>query len=284
MRTLAVHTGALGDFLLACPALARLAEAGPLSVAGAPSRVAIAVAAGIADRAIPLDSLCLHEVLTSDPRAPLSARFRDAVQGFDRAVVWMRDPGGVLAQAFRAAVVAEVVCAPGLPGAAWPGRAADYYLNSINAPPVGAFTLQLSPLPGLDVLIAPGSGSPRKNWPVACFQAVADYFVAQGRRVSCLIGPAEEGLGPLRGTHALVVPDLVPLARQLAGAKLFIGNDTGPMHLAALCGCPTIAIFGPTSTDTWHPLGEQSVVVSAPGAWPTVDEVITAACCRIGAG
>lgn len=281
MRTLAVHTGALGDFLLACPALTRLAADGPLVLAGHPERHALAVAAGIAERAFPLDALALHEVLAATGGAcggasRLPSRFQAAVAGFDRAVVWMRDPGGVLTRAFAATGVADARCLPGLPHAAWGSHAADYYLDSIGALPARGFTLNLSPAPGLDTVFAPGSGNTAKNWPLGHFLALAKALEGRGHRITWLLGPAEEHIGLPSDAKLLRTPNLVELGRQLTAARLFVGNDSGPTHLAALTGCPTLAIFGPTDPAMWHPLGPRASTLRGT-PWPSVQEVL--ACC-----
>ena len=91
-RTLVIHTGALGDFLLACPAIEALHREGAVVLAGSPERHMLAVAAGIAEAAHSLDTLALHEVLAAEG-ARVPERFRRFVAGFQRAVVWMRDPG-----------------------------------------------------------------------------------------------------------------------------------------------------------------------------------------------
>jgi len=49
--------------------------------------------------------------------------------------------------------------------------------------------------------------------------------------------------------------DLLGLLSALSGANLFIGNDSGPGHLAGLLGIPTISLFGPTDPARWKPLG-----------------------------
>jgi ADP-heptose:LPS heptosyltransferase len=35
--------------------------------------------------------------------------------------------------------------------------------------------------------------------------------------------------------------------------RLFVGNDSGPMHIAAALGCPVVAVFGSSNPDVWHP-------------------------------
>ncbi len=55
-----------------------------------------------------------------------------------------------------------------------------------------------------------------------------------------------------------------------------MGNDSGPTHLAAAVGCPTVALFGPTDPARWAPVGAHVVAIDdhAEGAaWPGVDRV-----------
>jgi len=52
----------------------------------------------------------------------------------------------------------------------------------------------------------------------------------------------------------------VALARWLAAASVYIGNDSGISHLAAACGAPVIALFGPTNPRVWAPRGRVCVL------------------------
>ncbi len=65
-------------------------------------------------------------------------------------------------------------------------------------------------------------------------------------------------------------------------ADVYVGNDSGPSHLAAALGVPTLAVFGPTDPGSWRPLGVDVEVVRGPageagGRWPSVAEVLGAA-------
>jgi len=51
------------------------------------------------------------------------------------------------------------------------------------------------------------------------------------------------------------IDDLYELAQWLAGARLYIGNDSGVTHLAAAVGIPVLALFGPTDPAVWAPRG-----------------------------
>ncbi|MDX2198217.1 MAG: glycosyltransferase family 9 protein [Phycisphaerae bacterium] len=116
--------------------------------------------------------------------------------------------------------------------------------------------------PKPDILIHPGSGGIAKCWPLANFLNLAASFAADGRTVAFILGPAEaerwpaEKIAEIRRNHDLIQPaDIHELASQLAAAPLYIGNDSGPTHLAAALGTPTLALFGPTRAARWRPLG-----------------------------
>jgi ADP-heptose:LPS heptosyltransferase len=55
---------------------------------------------------------------------------------------------------------------------------------------------------------------------------------------------------------------LEELAARLAGARGYVGNDSGVSHLAGLCGARSVVLFGPTSPRIWRPLGPDVHVLS----------------------
>lgn len=277
MRTLVVHTGGIGDVLLACPAVAQLADDGPVELAGHRERLELAVAGGVAEQAHSLDTIQFHTLFTEP-----SYTLRTFVASFDRIVVWMRDADGMIARGLRACGAREVAVHPGLPDTDWAGHASDYYLDRLGFAWSQPWRLNVPPKGDpLDVVIHPGSGSPAKNWPFERFQAVASTFHEQGRRVTWCLGPAElerNALGDasFRIGNLLQSPDsLVSLARRLAGAQHYIGNDSGITHLAAALGVPTVAVFGPTNPAVWAPRGEHVQVVQG-RPWPGVEDVESA--------
>ena len=273
MRTVVVHVGGVGDFLLSCPVLEQLAEEGPVELVGNRRRLEVAVAAGLAAAAHDLERVEFDSVF-SEPTATLK-RF---MASFDRCVVWMRD-GETILESLRACGVPRVFAFPGRPPEDWDRHASLYYLECMGMAGQGRPRIAVSPSGSgsrRDVVIHPGSGGRYKNWPLDHFVAVAKTLHAEGHAVTWCAGPAEEewvlpGIG-----DCLREESLVAVAQALAGARLYVGNDSGITHLAAAVGCPTVALFGPTNPKVWAPLGEH-VAVAKGNPWPHVDEVLALA-------
>jgi hypothetical protein len=116
-------------------------------------------------------------------------------------------------------------------------------------------------LPAGFLAIHPGSGSPRKNWPVARFSELVAR-VSPGRRSLLVAGPADP---PVDLPGAVVARDLPlrVLGGLLARAGAYVGNDSGVSHLAAAFGARTTALFGPTNPDVWAPVGTHVRIVRA---------------------
>lgn len=111
------------------------------------------------------------------------------------------------------------------------------------------------------VVLHPGSGGRHKCWPLASFVGVARRLRESGG-VCLLLGPTEVEWWSDTDLDALAdefpvlrLPEPDVLAAALAAARAVVANDSGPAHLAALLGTPTVAIFGPTSPTVWQPVG-----------------------------
>jgi heptosyltransferase I len=116
------------------------------------------------------------------------------------------------------------------------------------------------------VLINPGAGWGAKQWPAERYGLVARSLGARGIVPIIHFGPGEEELaGRVLGASGNVaepiscsISELIALTRR---AKLFIGGDTGPLHLAAALGIPVVAIFGPTDPARNGPYRTRSIVL-----------------------
>jgi lipopolysaccharide heptosyltransferase I len=120
------------------------------------------------------------------------------------------------------------------------------------------------------VLLSPGTSRRQtyKRWPPERFARLAARMRETLNAVPLVVwGPGEENLaaGIVRnsGGAAVLAPliRLRPLAALLRRSSVFVGADTGPMHLAWGVGCPVVALFGPTDPRLNAPLGPGHVVL-----------------------
>jgi heptosyltransferase-2 len=128
------------------------------------------------------------------------------------------------------------------------------------------------------VIFNPGASyGPAKRWPESRFAELGRLFETKTDAVLALVGaPGEEslaatvarGLGrpPLDFTGRTTLRELMGIASQ---ARVFVTNDTGPMHLANALGVAVVAVFGPTDPAATGPLSPPAVVLKkdAP-CWP----------------
>ena len=120
------------------------------------------------------------------------------------------------------------------------------------------------------VTINPGAGWDSKRWPLGSYAEVARALVDQNE--SCVVtwgGSKErawaEEIVRLSGGAAVLAPptSLLELAAILQRSELFIGSDTGPLHLAAAVGTPCIALFGSSSASACGPFGQGHICLQA---------------------
>ena len=104
--------------------------------------------------------------------------------------------------------------------------------------------------------IHPGAGSVAKRWALEGFHDVARRWREAGGDVVEIVGPAERDLPSVAEAHRVVDWSLVDVAALLARADAYVGNDSGITHLAAAMGARGVAIFGPTAARRWAPRGD----------------------------
>lgn len=268
-RVLVIKLGALGDFLLALGPMQAIRQAHPSArltlLTRAPYRE-LAQASGLFDeiwidpapKLNPLTWLALRRQL----RGGRFQRVYD-LQTSDRSAGYFKLMGGA-------------------GGPQWSGKVAGCSHRHVYDAPSPLHTVErqreqlaiagidhvpLSDLGFLDapiadrlparpfVLLIPGAspGRPAKRWPAERFGELAARLEARGLG-SAIAGTAGEGdlahaiqaeaPEALDLTGATSLPELAHFAR---AARLVIGNDTGPTHLAALAGAPTLALFSADS-------------------------------------
>jgi len=106
--------------------------------------------------------------------------------------------------------------------------------------------------------------TPQKTWPAGRFLEVAHRVEGHGMEV-VFIGAAGDDLQPFSAFRIVEGAPLEDVKTLLAGASLFVGNDSGPAHMAAALDIPLVVIFGPSDPAIWAPWRARSEVVRAPG-------------------
>jgi heptosyltransferase-3 len=114
------------------------------------------------------------------------------------------------------------------------------------------------------VVLHPVAAAPEKTWPASGFLAVARHLRQAGLDPVFVGGPADD-LSPFHEFRTLRGVPLAEIKNLLAGAALFIGNDSGPAHMAAAFGLPVVVIFGASDRQVWAPWRTASEVLTAPG-------------------
>lgn len=105
-----------------------------------------------------------------------------------------------------------------------------------------------------------GASRPTKRWPLSHFVSLAQLWkkhtggsilaFASPDEKETLLDPLSDKIPELRSFPSL---DLRFVASLISQVNLFVGNDSGPRHLAVALGVPTLTLFGPESPHEWHP-------------------------------
>jgi heptosyltransferase-3 len=240
---LIIRPGAIGDFILSLPALQHLRSAYTEVWTAEPNLPLVRFAD--AKRSIisaGLDRLALL------PAEDVVARLRR----FDSIVSWY----GANRPEFR-----QFVTEAGLPfefHQALPDNtkhAVDFYAAQVGLAPGAIPKIDPGPVDYHGAIIHhPFASSPSKR--------TTGFSLSSNLKLITLRGPQDHL------PEALYIPDLYDLAKFIAGAKAYIGNDSGITHLAAAVGVPTIAIFRSTDPNIWSPRGPHVRVIRDPEAIP----------------
>jgi ADP-heptose:LPS heptosyltransferase len=287
--------GAIGDTLLLWPALAALRRAqpaNPLWLIGHPALAELFRTERLVDRYLSRDSAAADALF-----APTVEPARQRLGPLAAAVVWTTDPAGLLRRNLEVLGADPVILAPSRPPHGAGRHVAEHLFGTLGQLGVsGALTDWITPrgrfdraepfaeLPGAGplVLLHPGSGSARKNWPAERFAALAERLAERhGARLVATFGEADAtARAAFVGSSATLLdsPPLLELAGLLRRAALYVGNDSGISHLAGLCGTPALVLFGPTDPVLWRPLGRSVAVLRhEPLADLGLDQVLAAA-------
>ncbi len=269
-RLLIIHQGALGDFILTFPAIIRLREYYDVIDVLCQNGIGkLTKALGIVETCYPLEA------------AHVSSLFADRVDS--KIKIFLKPYTNIilftfsdqLKQTIHHITSAPPCCISPKPPENMLVHLTEFVMeNLLNCGLIKRADTVVDDLPlpkrasqpkNQDrILLHPGAGSIRKRWPMTNFFEVEAMLKSDGLRPEFILGPAEEDLvgglqQPYRTVHTLT--DLLDLMGLLESAGGYIGNDSGPSHLAAFIGLPVTVIFGPTDPERWAPVGRNAEIV-----------------------
>ncbi len=301
-RILVIRGGAIGDFLLTLPAIRLLRENFPaahLEILGYRHIIALAEGRFYADatRSIEYGPMAGFFI----PRSDLAADLTEYFASFQQVVSYLFDPDGFFEANLRRAGVKNLLpayakiddsehaarqlarplqslalfledqAATVHPNAEDHAFADDFLRTPKPATlgEAGSFPESAAPL----IALHPGSGSPRKNWPLENWMALGHRLLARTPRPRLLLIGGEADYAQLDALIATWSDRSVQVARDLplphlaallARTRLFIGHDSGISHLAAATGAPCLLLFGPTDPAIWAPANPRVSTIVAP--------------------
>ncbi len=125
-------------------------------------------------------------------------------------------------------------------------------------------------LPDGAIVCHVGAGMPRKQWPLADWEAFGKMALAAGHRLMFTPGANEREKAEMaelrrRLPEAGMLPETMSVALFLAvlkRARALVTSDTGPMHFAAALGTPVVAMFGPSNLARWAPVARNKRILT----------------------
>ena len=111
----------------------------------------------------------------------------------------------------------------------------------------------------------PFASAPEKAWPVERFVATASHLDTVCGLEPCIVAGPTDDATPFSRFRVVRNAPINEVKNLMAGAALFVGNDSGPAHIAAAFGVPVVVLFGPSDPVTWAPWRTESQVLTSRG-------------------
>jgi heptosyltransferase-2 len=289
-RILVIRGGAIGDFILTLPAIKLIRDELPdaeVHLLGYRHIMAVAEGRFYARSATSIEYAALAPFFSRG--AELPEQLMEFFAGFHQIVSYLFDPDSIFLTNLERCGAKDVIV--GNPRIGNDSHAAEQLAAPLERlamfledpvahvyPNADDFAEAEKIWAGGEVpslVIHPGSGSPKKNWPLEHWVEFIRMRLAAhpDETIGIVTGESDEsarhGLGTVFGRERRVrfapLMSLPTLAAALARAGRFVGHDSGISHLAAAAGAECILLFGPTDPSVWAPAGNHVRVICAPG-------------------
>jgi len=286
VRFLILRGGAIGDFIVTLPVFHAIRKQWPdayIELVGYPHIANLALAGDLVDHVESLDRADMAKFFTFTPS--FTEEQSEYIRSFDVILTYLYDPIETMRDNLRAAGAKQIIY--GSPMVA-EGHVSDQLFRPLETLAIygdqavphlsmsnvclkrGHERLAERGLSEKVVALHPGSGSPKKNWPLDRYLELAKWLEAHSNKPLLILGEADKAIAEDLQERRNELPvlsglSLVDVGSVLAHCRAYIGNDSGITHLAAALGIPTIAIFG--SDDSvlhWGPRGENVRLITAP--------------------
>ncbi len=296
-RFLFYHQGALGDFILALPALESLHVTFPearFTVVASRNNLTLIASRPYLDKALSRDLSCFAMLFMDNP-PDLSEVKKRLGFPFERAFIFGQSRLSILAQNISLLGVGKVYPVCSFPaensgqqvtefiyrqlseqGLELPERKAVIEPQRTEKEIGSAFAGELLRRFEHIVILHPGSGSAKKIWPLVHWKALLVFFMKYKHIAKAVLcGPADEEV--IEKLAIDEFPEDFCLIKQwqvsslvgfLEKGSLFIGNDSGISHLSAALAVPTVVIFGHSDPRVWGPLGSNVTIVKEKWSYP----------------
>lgn len=119
-------------------------------------------------------------------------------------------------------------------------------------------------------VIHPFASAPSKAWPAERFAEAARHIEAVHGLQPIIIGALTDDFSPFSSFQCLKGASLSEVKTLLSGARLFLGNDSGPAHMAAAFGLPVVVLYGSSDPVIWAPWRTRAGVLHAAGGLATL--------------
>ena len=112
-------------------------------------------------------------------------------------------------------------------------------------------------------VIHPVAATQEKTWDPARFLEVAGFLKEHHQLDPIFVAAAGQDLSPFARWETVSGAPLAEIKSLIAGATVFAGNDSGPAHIAAAFGVPSVVLFGPSDPEIWRPWAAPAEVLQA---------------------